>query len=110
MIKGMKPQTIIQGKTYGLRIKFSQDDLVKFNKMWFSCASLGILREMQFNGTDVYFLELPWEETQQLNPCTTTFNITIRLVGEEKKRDLANGVILTVEKNKNPVPEEVESE
>lgn len=110
MIRGMKPQTIIQGKTYGLRIKFSQDDLAKFNKMWFSCASLNILREMKFNGTDTYCLEFTWQETQALNPCTTTFNITIQLIGSAKKRDLANGVLLTVEKNKNPVPEEVEGE
>ena len=110
MIKGMKPQTIIQGKTYGLRIKFSAEDLLKFNKMWFSCASLDILKEMQFDGIDTYLLELTWQETQALQPCTTTFNITIQLVGTERKRDLANGIILTIEKNKNPVPEEVTSE
>lgn len=106
MIRGMKPQTIIQGKTYGLRIKFSAVDLAKFNKMWFSCSSLNLVKEMTFDGTDTYFMEISWEDTLKMKPCTTSFNITVKLIGVAGKRDLANGVPLTVEQNRNPVPEE----
>lgn len=106
MIKGMKPQTIIQGKSYALRLRFGASDLENINKIWFSCSELGILKEMEFDGVDMYSFELSWEETQAFKACQTTFNITIQLIGAEEKRDIANGVQLKVERNMNPVPRE----
>lgn len=106
MIKGMRPQTIIQGKSYALRLRFGSIDLQNINKIWFSCSQLGLLKEMKFDGIDTYSFELSWEETQALNPCITTFNITVQFIGSEKKRDLANGVQLSINKNLNPVPKE----
>lgn len=107
MIKGLVEQKIIQGKTYHLGLKFASADIEKISKMWFSCAELNIIREMELDQeTSIYSLELSWEETQNLKPMTTSFNITVRLVGETDKRDLANDIPLIVIKNKNPVPKE----
>lgn len=105
MIIGICAQKIMQGKTYSLRLKFDDINLAKISKMWFSCSALNILQEMTLDSVNkIYAFELTWQQTQALTPCNTNFNITVKLSGSGDKRDLANGIPLTVLENNNPVP------
>lgn len=108
MIKGITEQRITQGKTFPFRLRFKAEDVVKINKIWFTCRALSINKEMSFDSQEnIYFFELSWRETQVLQPMNTTFNVTIQFIGEREPRDLANGIPLTVVKNSNPVNMEV---
>lgn len=107
MIRGITEQKIVQGKTYSLRLKFKSEDVEKISKMWFTCQDLKISQEMELDAeNNIYSFGLTWQQTQALETINTTFNITVQFIGAEEKRDLANGIPLTVAKNKNPVREE----
>lgn len=110
MITGPKAQKIIQGKTYCLRLQFSDEDVAKIDKLWFTCSTLGIAQEMTLTNNNIYVFTLTWQQTQALKPLTTTYNITVQLIGEDNPRDLANGLMLKVVKNENPVPDTNEEE
>lgn len=102
MITGIPSQIIVQGQTYTLNLNFNEEDANSIDKIWFTSAKLGICKQMTKDGNSFTFV-LSYEETAQLQPISTTFNITAQFVDENRTRDMATNISLVVERNENPV-------
>ena len=82
---------VIQGDTLNLKVSVSSShDLI--DQVFFSCADLNLVQELLKveKDNEVYWL-LTIKDTSDLKPCYTTFDITMKINGDETLTTVHNG-------------------
>lgn len=88
---------IIKGDTLTLNINVNNGiDLIE--KMFFSSKALGIEKEIEYFGENVYQIVISSEETKRFNVPQATYDITVVKNNEHIQTCIYNGYIYIYEK------------
>lgn len=89
---------VIQGDTLTRTIVVDEEELVK--RVTFVSKDLGIQKELSYLTDGRYCLLIPSDETEKLEPRTSTYDLTFHFVSEKTATVVYNGKI-TVHKKYN---------
>lgn len=92
-----KDLEIIKGDTLTLNINV-ENGLDLINKMFFSSKVLGIQKEVEYFGENVYQVVISAEETKKFNVSQASYDITVVKKNEHIQTVIYNGYIYIQEK------------
>jgi hypothetical protein len=92
-----KDLEIIKGDTLTLNINV-KNGLDLINKMFFSSKVLGIQKEVEYFGENVYQVVISAEETKKFNVSQASYDITVVKKNEHIQTVIYNGYIYIQEK------------
>lgn len=94
---------IIQGDTSQTNVTIEGATHEMIEAVYFSCGKLGITKTLPYDSeTDTYTLLFSSEETSDIKPQITNFDITIKLFDSKILTGLYQGKLTIADKN-NPV-------
>lgn len=92
---------IIQGDSHSEIVEIVEGaELIE--KLWFTCAELGIQKQLPKIDDTHYMISFTKEETREYKACVTTYDITTDLNDDQRQTKEHNG-ILKIKKKGNPV-------
>lgn len=90
---------VIQGDTLEQNVFIEGAPVEAIEDVYFSCKKLNISKRLEFD-SDIqgYVLLLSSQETKDLKPVTTDYDITVKLISDNIKTGLYRGKIIILEK------------
>ena len=86
MITGKVDIQIIQGDTYQKNVLIENVDLSLIEGVYFSCSKLDITQKLEYdNNIERYVFILTADETKDLTPIYTDYDITIKFTDDKIK-------------------------
>ena len=94
---------IIQGDTYQKNVSIDGVFLSAIEGVYFSCGKLNLSKKLELDdSTNCFALKFTSEETKQLRPIVTDYDITVVFQNDKVQTGLYRGKLIVAEKN-NPV-------
>lgn len=90
---------IVQGDTYEQNVYIDGVAPTSINGVFFSCKKLELSKQLTYvDDIKGYVLLLSSQETKDLKPITTDYDITIKLIDDSIKTGLYRGKLIVLEK------------
>jgi len=90
---------VIQGDTYQKNVSIEGVFLESIESVYFSCGKLNLEKELYYDESiNKFVLLLTSEETKNLKPIVTDFDITVKIIGKVIT-GLYRGKFIVAEKN-----------